>query len=95
MQIEYGSVHYRILDHLCAMPKAVRGMSGPMLQRLFGGSDAIEDLAASGLIKKRGWADGPGSIWVPTAAGEALLLEIKEPHQTPPPVTRTDRVILP
>jgi len=94
MKIDYGSVHYRILDRLCTMPKAVRGISTPMLQRLFGDAGAIEDLASAGLIKKRGWADGPGSIWVPTAAGETLLSEMKTPHQSTL-VTQSDRVILP
>ncbi len=94
MQIDYGSVHYQILDRLCSMPKAVRGISTPMLQRLFSDSEAVDDLASAGLIKKRGWADGPGSIWVPTEAGEALLAEMKTPHQSTL-VTHSDRLILP
>ncbi len=94
MDIKYGSIHYQILDRLCSMPKPVRGMSVPMLQRFFGHVDAVEDLAAAGLLKKRGWADGPGAILVPTPAGEALLEKLKAPHQSPV-VTRNDRVILP
>ncbi len=94
MQIRFGSVHYQILDQLCAMPKAVRGMSEVMLQRRFGDTAAVEAMIVAGLLRKRGWADGPGSILVPTAAGEALLLELKAPHQKPL-VTHNDRVILP
>lgn len=94
MPIQYDSVHYRILDRLCTMPKAVRGFSAPMLQRLFGSAEAVEDLLSLGLIRKRGWADGPGSILVPTPAGEALLDDLKAPHRRPL-VTHDDRVILP
>ena len=94
MHIKQGSVHYQILDRLCTMPKAVRGMSAPMLQRFYGGLDAVEDLASAGLVRKRGWADGPGSIWIPTPAGEALHEEMKTPHQSSL-VTNKDRVILP
>ncbi|MGI9434621.1 MAG: hypothetical protein ACR2Q4_07315, partial [Geminicoccaceae bacterium] len=75
MAIRYGSVHQKILTRICVMPKAVRGMSAEMLLREFGDTGALDDLAASGLLKKRGWMDGPGTIWIPTAKGEAL-------HQT-------------
>ncbi len=94
MNILHGSVHYQILDQLCAMPKAVRGISEPMLQRRFGDVAAVEDLISAGLVRKRGWADGPGSVLVPTQAGEALLEDLKAPHQNTL-VTHNDRVILP
>jgi hypothetical protein len=94
MTIQHGSVHFQILDRLCAMPKAVRGVSAPMLQRMFGNFEAVEDLVSAGLIRKRGWADGPGSILVPTPEGEALLDQLKAPHRSPL-VTSGDRVILP
>jgi hypothetical protein len=71
MTIEPDSVHFRILERLCGMPKAVRGISGAMLERHFGTPDAIEELAAAGLIRGRGWADGPGMVWIPTPEGEA------------------------
>ena len=94
MDIQHGSVHFQILDRLCAMPTAVRGVSAPMLQRMFGNLEAVEQLVSAGLIRKRGWADGPGSILVPTAEGEALLEKLKAPHRNSL-VTDGDRVILP
>lgn len=95
MQIRYDSVHFRILERLCAMPKAVRGMAPAMLQRQFGDLVAVEELAAAGLLKKRGWADGPGWIWIPTEAGLALFESMKTaPHQSPA-LTASDRVLLP
>ncbi|MGI9509186.1 MAG: hypothetical protein ACR2QJ_07550 [Geminicoccaceae bacterium] len=95
MQIRHDSVHFHILNGLCAMPRAVRGMAPAMLQRRFGDLAAVEELAAAGYLKKRGWADGPGWIWVPTEAGEALHRSmIEAPHQSPS-VTSSDRVILP
>jgi hypothetical protein len=72
MTIERDSVHFRILERLCAMPKPVRGISGGMLDRRFGAPEAVEELAAHGLIRGRGWANGPGMVWVPTPKGEAL-----------------------
>jgi hypothetical protein len=72
MIIERDSVHFQILERLCSMPKAVRGISGAMLDRHFHADWAVEELAGAGLIAARGWADGPGAVWVPTAAGEAL-----------------------
>ena len=78
------------------MPKAVRGMAPAMLQRQFGDLAAVEALAAAGLLKRRGWADGPGWIWVPTEAGEALHYAMTTaPHQSSSIVTASDRVILP
>lgn len=77
------------------MPKSVRGMAPAMLQRRFGDLLAVEELAAAGLLQKRGWADGPGWIWIPTEAGEALYLSMSSaPHQSPAAIS-TDRVILP
>ena len=78
MTIERDSVHFRILERLCTMPKPVRGIAGAMLDRHFGAPDAVEELAAEGLIQGRGWADGPGLIWIPTPEGEAVYRELAE-----------------
>ena len=78
MAIERDSTHFRILERLCTMPKPVRGISGAMLERHFGAPAAVEELASLGLIQARGWANGPGMIWIPTAAGEALFHELAE-----------------
>jgi hypothetical protein len=72
MTIERDSVHFRILERLCTMPKPVRGIAGGMLERHFGAPEAVEELARLGLIRGRGWANGPGMIWIPTAEGEAV-----------------------
>lgn len=70
-------------------------MAPAMLERRFGDLAAVEELAAAGLLRKRGWADGPGWVWLPTEAGEALHASMSEaPHQSPS-LTSTDRVILP
>jgi hypothetical protein len=76
MMIERDSVHFQILERLCGMPKAVRGISGAMLDRRFNALWAVDELASAGLITERGWADGPGTVWVPTAAGEAIYHEL-------------------
>lgn len=78
MTIERDSVHFRILERLCSMPKPVRGISGAMLDRHFGAPAAVEELASQGLIQGRGWANGPGLIWIPTAEGEALYNELAD-----------------
>jgi hypothetical protein len=72
MEIERDGVHFRILERLCGMPRAVRGISGAMLERHFNASWAVDELAAARLIHARGWANGPGAIWIPTEAGEAV-----------------------
>lgn len=95
MQVQPGSVHFQILDRLCRMPKAVRGMAPAMLQRQFGDLGSVDDLAAAGLLTKRGWADGPGWIWIPTEAGEALHREMSAALSQKPSVTTRDRVLLP
>lgn len=74
--IERGSIQHKILQHLCAMPRPVRGASEVMLNRHFGDPDAIRHLARLGLIRERGWATGPGTIWVPTPEGEALCTDM-------------------
>ncbi|MEZ5935771.1 MAG: hypothetical protein R3F54_28450 [Alphaproteobacteria bacterium] len=95
MQVRHDSIHFQILDRLCRMRRAVRGIAPAMLQRQFGDLLAVEDLAAAGLLKKRGWADGPGWVWVPTEEGEALHRSMATaPHQSPA-VTSGDRIILP
>ncbi len=85
MSIERDSIHFRILERLCAMPKPVRGISGAMLDRHFDAAWAVEELAAAGLIVARGWANGPGAVWIPTAAGSALWGELTEGGREPPP----------
>jgi hypothetical protein len=81
MMIERNSVHFQILERLCTMPRAVRGISGAMLDRHFHADWAVEELAGAGLIAERGWNDGPGAVWVPTAAGEALYRELAQRAQ--------------
>jgi hypothetical protein len=85
MSIERDSPHFRILERLCAMPKPVRGISGAMLERHFEAGWAVEELAAAGLIAARGWANGPGAVWIPTVAGEALWRELSDGGREPPP----------
>jgi hypothetical protein len=80
MAIERDSVHFRILERLCAMPKPVRGIAGAMLDRHFGAPQAVEELASEGLIKGRGWANGPGMIWIPTPEGEAAYQALADGH---------------
>lgn len=72
MTIERDSVHFQILERLCAAPRPVRGTSAAILERDYQAPRAIQELKTHGLIKERGWHDGPGSIFVPTAEGEAL-----------------------
>lgn len=76
MNIERDSIHFRILERICALPRPVRGISGAMLDRDFEAPWAVQELAAAGLIRERGWHDGPGSIWIPTARGEDLFREL-------------------
>lgn len=86
MTVERDSVHFRILERLCTMPKPVRGISGAMLDRHFGAPDAVEELASQGLIQGRGWANGPGLIWIPSAAGETLYHELADGARERPSV---------
>ena len=72
MPIERDSVQFQILARLCGAPKAVRGTSGAMLDRDYNAPWAVDELAAAGLIRQRGWHDGPGAIWIPTPAGEEV-----------------------
>lgn len=73
MLIERGSVHFRILERLCRAPKAVRGTSGAMLDRDYNAPWAVDELARAGLITERGWHNGPGAVWLPTAEGMAAF----------------------
>jgi hypothetical protein len=77
--IEKNSPEHEILSALCDMPRPVRGMSEAMLLRNFRSSRAILNLASQGLIRSRGWHDGPGGVWVPTAEGESVVLEKTAP----------------
>jgi hypothetical protein len=84
MTIERDSVHFRILERLCTMPKPVRAISGAMLERHFAAPEAVEELASLGLLQGRGWANGPGMVWIPTAAGEAAYRELADGgHEQP------------
>ena len=85
MTIERDSVHFRILERLCSMPRPVRSISGAMLERHFGVGPAVEELAAGGLLASRGWANGPGAVWIPTEKGEALYRELEGGNREPPP----------
>ena len=76
MLFDRDSIHFQILERLCSLPRPVRGTSGAMLEREYHAPWAVDELAAAGLIRPRGWHSGPGSVWVPTDAGEALYQEI-------------------
>lgn len=73
--VEKDSDEYKILAALCRLPRPVRSMSEAMLLRRFKSSRPIQALEAKGLIRRRGWSDGPGSVWVPTEDGEAIVQE--------------------
>jgi hypothetical protein len=90
MTIERDSVHFRVLERICRMPKPVRGISGAMLERHFGAPDAVEELAAAGLIRARGWANGPGMIWIPTPEGEAAYQALADGGRARPPLRPQD-----
>jgi hypothetical protein len=92
MTIRRDSVHFRILERLCAMPRPVRGISSAMLDRHFDAPATVEELAAAGLIVARGWADGPGQIWIPTDDGERLYHELAAAVREPPPAFQPVKV---
>lgn len=77
--LEKESDEYKILETLCRMPRPVRGMSEAMLVRRFKSPRPIQTLAAKGLIRHRGWSDGPGGVWVPTREGEAVIAGTSAP----------------
>ena len=82
MTIERDSIAFRILERLCAMPRPVRGMTGTKLEAEFGSPDTVDELAAAGLVTRRGWHDGPpGAVWIPTPAGEKLYRKLSEQDQ--------------
>jgi hypothetical protein len=80
MKIERDSVHFRILQALCEMPRPVRGIALPMLERRFGNVRAVKELAAAGLVRERRWHIGAGGVWIPTEAGERLYEELAGPQ---------------
>jgi len=88
--IERDSVHFRILERLCKAPKAVRGTAGAILERDYHAPWAVDELSRAGLIRERGWHNGPGAIWVPTSEGmaiyEQLLSAAAAPASIPPRV---------
>ncbi len=75
MQIDPNSTAFRVLERLCRLPKPVRSISDVMLNAEFGDPHAVRALAEAGLIRARGWDQGPGTLWVPTPAGERLYAE--------------------
>ncbi len=70
MTIERDSLHFQILERLCGAPKPVRGTSAAMLDRDYAAPHVVEELKELGLVRERGWHDGPGAILIPTAEGE-------------------------
>lgn len=78
MTIERDSVHFQILERLCAAPKPVRGTSAAMLDRDYAAPQAVQDLRERGLVQERGWHDGPGGILIPTPEGEALYAKLAD-----------------
>lgn len=88
MTIERDSIHFQILGRLCALPKPVRGTSGAILDRDYHAPRAVQELKAAGLIRERGWHDGPGAIFVPTAEGEALYARLADSQPRTPPAPR-------
>ncbi|MSO65770.1 MAG: hypothetical protein EXQ85_08255 [Alphaproteobacteria bacterium] len=91
LRVRANSRHHKILRKLCDMPKPVRGISDAMLNRAFGAPRAIQELAQAGLIRQRGWHDGPGGVWVPTEAGEEVCRKLAEPDEAPPPAVKVRR----
>jgi hypothetical protein len=86
MTIERDSIHFQILERLCAAPKPVRGTSAAMLDRDYGAPHAVQDLKELGLVRERGWHDGPGAILIPTSAGEKLYASLADASpRTPSP----------
>lgn len=83
MTIERDSVHFQILERLCALPRPVRGTSAAMLMRDFDDPRAIDELKEMGLIKERGWHNGPGAILIPTREGEALFEQMENVQPKP------------
>lgn len=88
MIVDRDSVHYQILERLCSLPPPVRGTSGAMLDREYHAPWAVDELAAAGLIRPRGWHSGPGSVWVPTEAGITLYHELAASPGPKPPSPR-------
>lgn len=97
MMIERDSVHFLILERLCKARKPVRGTAGAMLDRDYGAPWAVDELARAGLIAERGWHNGPGAVWVPTAEGMALYEEIlaSAPPHAPQPEPKAPAVKTP
>ena len=73
--IEKSPPEHEILTALRDMPRPVRGMSEEVSLGIFRSPRAIHNLASQGLIRLRGWSDGPRGAWVPTPEGENLLIQ--------------------
>jgi len=78
LRVRPNSRYHKILRKLCDMPKPVRGISDAMLNRAFASPRSVQELAQAGLIRQRGWHDGPGGVWVPTAEGEDLCAKLSQ-----------------
>ena len=76
MQIQQDSVHFHILEALCALPEAVRGITSVMLNRKFDAPRVLAELESDGLIAEKGWDKGPGAVLVATEAGVRLYHEL-------------------
>lgn len=91
MTIQRDSVHFQILARLCGVPTAVRGTSGAMLERDYGAPSVIAELERAGLIRQRGWHNGPGAVWVPTEEGVALYDQLVTEAPDDPPRAASPR----
>ena len=69
-------------------PEGSGGTSGAILDRDYHAPRAVQELKAAGLIRERGWHDGPGAIFVPTAEGEALYARLADSQPRTPPAPR-------
>ncbi|PCJ59817.1 MAG: hypothetical protein COA65_05040 [Rhodospirillaceae bacterium] len=76
IHIQRNSVHFRILEALCALPEAVRGITSVMLNRKFDAPRVLVELASNGLIAEKGWDKGPGAVLVATDTGMRLYREL-------------------
>ena len=76
IHIQRNSIHFHILEALCALPEAVRGITSVMLNRKFNAPRVLEELESNGLIVEQGWDKGPGAVLVATEAGVRLYREL-------------------
>jgi hypothetical protein len=79
------------IDHLPDAERQPAGGDGRHgaadIRRLAPAGDRSDAAARPSVrIQARGWANGPGMIWIPTAAGEALYHDLAEGDRGRPPV---------